>query len=262
MCGRYTHKFTWRELHDLLSLGVFPARLEIPGSSFNVAPTHMVPVLRRCDGSQAGESGEPGQIEGLLARWGFIPAWWREESPPDHTINARAEGVAASRMFSAALKGSRCVVPASGFYEWQGKKPPKTPLYITRADGKPMLFAGLLSLHKGMPTMAILTTSASEEIAPIHDRMPVVLEPEEAPAWLDPDSPPERIQALMDPAAAGTLVSHAVSPRVNSPRNNAPDLIEPAREPEAPPTRRPPTRAAKSKPGRDDQPGLFSGGAT
>lgn len=240
MCGRFTHKFTWKELHDLLARGRWPERLslaELPEPNFNVAPTQSAPIIR----AVAGAGGKVTGIEVVALRWGLAPHW--AESPDRGPINARAETAATNAMFRAAFNARRCLVPTSGFYEWQrppgGAKAPKRPFYITRADGRPLLMAGLWERwgpkDSCTETFAILTTAANEFMSGVHDRMPVVIEPEDAPTWLDPSLPGKddpdagrtALTALLRPAAAGVLQMHEVSTSVNNPRSTGEKLLNP-----------------------------------
>jgi putative SOS response-associated peptidase YedK len=221
MCGRFTHKLTWRQLHGLLNLSNRGATLgdEFDGHplfkpSYNVAPTQ-TSIVVRLDG--AGHAGPAGM------KWGLAPRWASKFGP----INARSDTVASLPTFRAAFKSRRCVVPATGFYEWQqmeGKA--KQPWYISRADGQPLLFAGLWEENDTLgETFTIITTSANEFMTRFHDRMPVVLEPETAVRWME--SPATE---LLRPASDGVLAAHRVSTRVNSPKNNDASLVEPAAE--------------------------------
>ncbi|MEQ8770452.1 MAG: SOS response-associated peptidase [Phycisphaerales bacterium] len=221
MCGRFTRSYSWQEVHDFLDLK-FPEELEIP-ASYNVAPTQVSPVAR---------NGERGR-ELAWCRWGLVPSWAKDPSVGSRMINARAETAAEKPAFRAAMKRRRCVVPASGFYEWQkdagGKK---RPHYIARADGAVLLFAGLWEEwdHGDGPlqTFTVLTTAPNELMATLHDRMPVVLEREEVGAWLDPRAEVASVRPMLDSAADGVLVAHEVSARVNSVRADDARLIEPA----------------------------------
>jgi putative SOS response-associated peptidase YedK len=179
--------------------------------SYNVSPTQRAVIVR----------GAGGGREAMLASWGLRPAWMRSRKPP---INARAETIATSPMFREALRSRRCVVPVSGFYEWQNVEGAKAkqPWYIHRADREPLLFAGLFENGPQGDTFTIITTDANATVRPVHDRMPVVLEPESVAAWLDgPD------RGLLRPAADGVLSSHKVGAGVGSPRNNDAGLIAP-----------------------------------
>lgn len=219
MCGRYAFKLTWAQLHDLLAFGLFPESLNQQlQPSFNVAPTHDCAIVAQRD----------HQRELLLARWGFVPTWWSAAEPPKHTINARSETAGTSNMFRAAFKASRCLVPASGYFEWQTLPGGgKSPVFIARADQAPLLMGGVHACTANQPTFAVLTTSAPTGLEAIHDRSPVILEPEAAARWLDPATPPDEIQALCRPAADGVLTFHRVSKAVGNVRNNSPELIRP-----------------------------------
>jgi putative SOS response-associated peptidase YedK len=206
MCGRFTHMYSWREIHDLLSLTGESAPAGF-GTSYNVAPTQLSPVVRLID---AGRTA-------AMLKWGLMPSWATKPGP----FNARAETVATLPTFRSAFKARRCIVPASGFYEWQktGAKV-KQPWYIHRADGAPLLFAGLWESNAQGETFTIITTAANAFMRSMHDRMPVVLEPESAGPWLAAPAP-----GLLRPAADGILTAHKVSGRVGSPKNNEPGLI-------------------------------------
>ncbi|MBX7201126.1 MAG: SOS response-associated peptidase, partial [Rhodospirillaceae bacterium] len=192
----------------------------------NRAPTQRAPVLR-LDGE--------GQREATLMRWGLIPSWAKDASIGSKCINARGDGVASKPAFRSAYKARRCLVPASGFYEWQPRpdnKPPKQPYYITTAAGGPLTFAGLWETWRGddkvpgpVETFTIVTTEANADMAPIHDRMPVILAQGDWTTWLDPSNP--GAADLIRPAPAGTIKATPISTRVNSVRNDGPELIEP-----------------------------------
>jgi putative SOS response-associated peptidase YedK len=217
MCGRFGTAEGFRSIATKLG-----AELRGPdtGPRYNVAPSQLVPVLLLDGGSR------------VLAplRWGLRPPWARDGAPTP--INARGEDAAVRPYFRSAFKGRRCLVPASGFYEWQ-KVPgaPKVPHWIHAPDGELLTFAGLWEAERRSdpapsPTFCILTTVCSDLVRPVHDRMPVILSPAERDAWLDPATPADRLQALLRPYA-GPLAAHPVSTRVNSPRNDGPELIEP-----------------------------------
>ncbi len=221
MCGRLSRGYSWQEIHDFLDLK-FPEALEIP-ASYNVAPTQVSPVVR------VGERGR----ELAWCRWGLVPSWAKDPSVGSRMFNARAETAADKPAFRAAMKRRRCVVPASGFYEW--KKEPggkKRPHSIARADGAVLLFAGLWEEwdHGDGPlqTFTVLTTAPNELMRTLHDRMPVILEREEVDAWLDPRVDVATVQPMLDAAADGVLVAHEVGPRVNSVRSDDARLVEPA----------------------------------
>ncbi|MFG0327679.1 MAG: SOS response-associated peptidase [Phycisphaerales bacterium JB037] len=217
MCGRFTREFTWRQVHDFLDLK-FPM-MDEPPKSWNVAPTQPTPVC-------VTGPDEPKHLE--MMAWGFVPVWAKE--PGAGHINARSETAAEKPTFRDAFAKRRCVVPASGFYEWQQIGKAKQPFYVTLADGPVMAFAGIWEArregdaeHRGF---AILTTDANEKLAEVHDRMPVILTRDGARAWLAGSEDP----SLLRPCPPGRVELRKVSSRVNSPKNDDPRLIE-----EAPP---------------------------
>lgn len=234
MCGRFTREFTWSEVHDFLDL-VFPGECTADGEgaaeateSWNVAPTQDVLVAR---GRRTGD----GPLEALigLERWGFTPHWMREKKRPG-PINARGETVATTPMFRRAFAGNRCVVPMSSFYEWQVRSgdAPKLPWRFHRSDGS-ILLAGAVrtSADDDAPaTVALITVAASTDVADVHDRMPLVLDPADVPRWCDVRTSVDDAAPLLEAPPAGTLARHPVSRRVNTPRTNTPDLVEPVDE--------------------------------
>ena len=215
MCGRFTQLFTWRELHDLYNLSNDPAPELNP--SWNIAPTQTAGVLFQ---------EEQGLVHQPM-RWGLVPMWAKDPSIGSRAINARIETAAEKPFFRGAWKSRRCIVPASGFYEWReagaraGAKPARMPYYITRADGGPLAFAGLWERWKdGMLSFAILTTEAGPALQGLHSRMPVMLEAGAIAPWLAGENP------VCAPCEEGTLQIAPVSPKVNSPRYNGPGCIE------------------------------------
>ena len=224
MCVRYVHAYTWLRIYGQLSAYISSLNESLrsmpgPPASYNVAPTQAVPVLRVGDGG----------IVPAMMRWWLVPSWAKSADESKYaTFNARSEDAAAKPAFRSPYKRRRCVLPASGFYEWQ-KLDAKTkrPHYITRADGEPVYFAGLYDVwHDKLESCTILTTTPNAEMAELHKRMPCVLEPEQIEGWLDPSmEEPERIAEYLLPAPDGTLAAHPVGKRVGSPRNNDPTLI-------------------------------------
>lgn len=188
------------------------------GPSWNVAPTQAVPVCRL---------DETGQRELSVMRWGFTPRRAGPGSP--RPINARSETAASSPMFRSAFRNRRCVVPVSGFYEWRRTPSGKTPWYIRPKGDEIFRLAGLWEAPAedadAPPTFAILTTGPNAIVAPIHDRMPVILRPEDVGPWLDgSDAGP----GLLGPFSAERMEAFAVSPRVNNVRHNDASLCRPA----------------------------------
>jgi len=221
MCGRYAITTDPEVLAALLGLAEVPA-FDV---RYNLAPTQLAPVARR---------NPSGEVTLTPLRWGLVPAWAKDASFGARTINARSETAAEKPSFRSAWKQRRCIVPASWFYEWRsdgGKL--KTPLRIERRDGEALTFAGLWESWKGnseasgFESFTILTTAANGAIAPLHDRMPVILCDREArERWLDLHTPDAA--SLMRPAPDDLLHFFPVSTRVNSVRNEGPELGAPA----------------------------------
>jgi putative SOS response-associated peptidase YedK len=172
-----------------------------------------------------------GGRELALVRWGLIPAWAKEASIGGRLINARSETVAEKPAFRSAFRKRRCLVPADGFYEWRKREGggPKQPMLVRRRDGAPFAFAGLWEHWRGpegeVQTCTILTTEANAVLAPIHDRMPVILDPAAYDRWLDPARP--GAEELLRPCSDGWLEAFPVSTRVNNVRNDVAELIAP-----------------------------------
>jgi len=220
MCGRYAVTLPPEAMRHLFGVdGAMP----VLAPRYNVAPSQPVPVVRR---------DQKGGREVTLVRWGLVPSFAKAPDPSAPMINARAETAAEKPSFRGPLRHRRAVFPMDGFYEWRRAGPgPKQPFFITRADGAPIIAAGLWELWTGpdgeeIESAAMLTTAANRELAPIHDRMPVILEPETLAAWLDPKTSPKELAALMVTAPAGTLTLRPVSTRVNSTGNDDAGLIE------------------------------------
>lgn len=225
MCGRFVRFSSMRILGELFQC---PAPPEVP-ARYNVAPTQPLPVVRVL---RAGEGGV-GR-EWAVVRWGLIPPWADDPSIGNRLINARAETAAEKPSFRNAFKKRRCLVPADGFYEWPktAKKGPKQPYLIRLKSGQPFAFAGLWESWTSpdgevIESCTILTTEANEALSAIHDRMPVIIAPEDYDRWLDPATPLEEVQSLLRPYPAEEMERVAVSTLVNNPRHDAPECVEP-----------------------------------
>ncbi len=225
MCGRYTLAETLDALRVLLQF------FELPNLTprWNIAPTQTAPVVRL---------GDDGVRHLAMLRWGLVPAWAKDLSVGARAINARAESVADKPTFRDAFRKRRCLGPADGYYEWVATGKVKQPYRFALRDGGVMVFAGLWErwtspAGEAAETFGFVTTDASPDVLPVHDRMPVLLDPAAWPVWLDPKTPLAELQALLKPAPAGRLVHQAVSRLVNSARAEGPELIRPS-EPEAP----------------------------
>lgn len=187
---------------------------------YNIAPTQEAPVVRR---------GAGGARELALLRWGLVPPWAKELAVGTRMINARAEGVEVKPAFRAAVRERRCLVPATGFYEWKGLPGRKQPYAIT-VERPLFAFAGLWETwapRAGQPveTFTIITTDANSAIASVHDRMPVILPREAEEAWLTGDA--KDALALLAPYASDTRL-RAVGPAVGNSRNEAPECLDDA----------------------------------
>lgn len=191
---------------------------------YNIAPTQQAPVIRaRSDGTR--------QV--LLAHWGLRPAWIKEVGKFNEPIIARLESAADKPMFRGAFRRSRCLVPASGFYEWQTAAGRKVPHYIHGQAGEPLAFGGLLERWHGADgdwlSYCVLTTTAAGVVADIHDRMPVIIRPEHYAAWLDPQiHDAATVMMLAVPYPIERLAAYAVTTRVNRPSEEGAALLEPA----------------------------------
>jgi putative SOS response-associated peptidase YedK len=222
MCARYEIDAPPEDLAEVFALG------EVPQVTprWNAAPTQMLPIVRAAaDGSRRLD----------LVRWGLVPAWAEDVKIGSRMINARAETVATKPSFRAALRRRRCLVPVTGFYEWTGEAGHKRAWIFRFADGRPFAFAGLWETWQGagaavpLVTFTILTTSANELVARVHDRMPVVVDHADHATWLDPRiETPARLQSLLVPAPASNMTSVPVGPAVNDPRHEGPSCAAPA----------------------------------
>ncbi len=220
MCGRYsitTPLDSVRTLFDVTSGLNFQPR-------YNVAPTQDAPVVRL--------NREGGRALDML-RWGLVPAWAKDLAIGNKAINARGETVAEKPMFRAAFKDRRCLVVADGFYEWRKMEGGKQPYRITLADGGPFAFAGLWEHWRDrddpdaqpVETFTIVTTTASDAIAHIHPRMPVMLDPADHDQWLHGDR--DAAAALIGPFPDEALTAYEVDTVVNNVRNDTPACIAP-----------------------------------
>lgn len=220
MCGRYAIFGPHSRYRDHFQVGAWP---DVP-DRYNVALSMWLPVIRQApDGRRVAD----------LLRWGLVPNWAKDEAIGAKLNNARGETVSEKPSFRSAYRRRRCIVPAAGFYEWQpvpGQKW-KQPWFIRLLAGEPMGMGGLWESWTNpagevVRTFCVVTTAANELMAPIHDRMPVVLQPEDWTAWLAPDTAPEQVAPLVRPAAPETMEAWPVSRKVSSAREDGPELVE------------------------------------
>ncbi len=221
MCGRY--KLTTPTGVIIEDFKIRAGRLNLE-ARYNIAPTQSAPVVRNTD---AGRTMS-------MMRWGLIPSWAKDAKIAFSTINARAETVAEKPAFRDALKFRRALVVADGFYEWKDEAGGKQPYLFSRADGKPMAFAGFWErwipngpAAEAIESFTIIVTSANELIRAVHDRMPVILEPADFDAWLDAEGQATtNVMPLLKPRAAEGMTMTPVSRAVNSVRNEGPELLQ------------------------------------
>ena len=215
MCGRYA---LYGPIKRSRERDRWFDQLETFGPRYNIAPTQASPVTRCVDGKPV--------LAALC--WGLIPFWAKDPAIGNRLINARAETVSEKPAFRAAYRARRCLVPASGFYEWKKVPRGKQPYYITSAERTVLAFAGLWEHWQpagaaSTLSFTIVTTDANAVMKQLHDRMPVILAPENYEAWLTAKDPRE----LMRPCPPDMLTAYPVSTVVNSPRNDDPALVEP-----------------------------------
>ncbi|MBI4884960.1 MAG: SOS response-associated peptidase [Actinobacteria bacterium] len=236
MCGRFVSSSSADAISKFFGASFESEALPV---NFNVAPTHDVyAVVADSDGERALRS----------FHWGLVPSWAKDIKIGSRMINARAETIAEKPAFKGLFKKHRLLIPMDGFYEWQqgqaggpltkAGKPAKTPMFIHRADGSPLAVAGLWAAWRDraagpeapwLHSCTVITTSANTTMAPVHDRMPVILKATDWQQWLDPTyHDTADLARLLVPAPVDVLTMHAVDTAVNNVRNNGPELIEPA----------------------------------
>ncbi len=219
MCGRFTLAVPAEQVAAQFQLPTAPEL----APRYNIAPTQQIAVVRAGDADRTLS----------MMRWGLVPSWAKELSIGARMINARAETAAEKPAFRSAMKQRRCLIPADGFYEWQAQPGGKQPFHIRMADGRPFAFAGLWEQWRTpegqwLETCTILTTSANELMRQLHDRMPVIIPPEQYALWLDPalhDTEP--LQELLTPYPAEEMTARPVSKAVNKVGNDDPSLLAP-----------------------------------
>ena len=221
MCGRFGLITAPETLAERFGVEAVPA-LE---PRYNIAPTQGILAIRRLDANVLREA--------TMLRWGLIPPWSDGPGAGPLMINARAESIADRPAYRQAFRRRRCLVPADGFYEWKRQGRSKVPFYIRMRDGRPFAMAGLWERWDGpdgtpVESCAIVTTAANELVRAIHDRMPVILRPEDYEAWLDPAvNDPGRLRALLWAYASSEMESWGVGRYVNDPYHDDPDCIRP-----------------------------------
>ena len=250
MCGRYASSKDPQSLvaeYDAVELAG-----EVLGADYNVAPTKDVYAVIERLPRRRDEPAEPevAQRKLKVVRWGLVPSWAKDPSIGNRMINARAETLAEKPAFKRAFAKRRCILPADGFYEWytpeepgaprtKAGRPVKQPYFIHDPSGASLPMAGLYELWRDpakddddpaawLWTATVITTTATDELGRIHDRAPMLVEPDARDRWLDPGlTDTDELTGLLVPAAPGRLVARPVSTAVNDVRNNGPELVEP-----------------------------------
>lgn len=237
MCGRFTlttPAAVWAALFELDSV----PRL---GPRYNIAPTQPVAAVRSTARPQAEkpekdktEAGTGSGHEFALLRWGLVPHWAKQPDLKGRTlINARSETVAEKPSFRDSFRFRRCLVIADGFYEWQPAGARKQPFWIRLDTEAPFAFAGLWDRWTGesesLESCTLLTTEANEVLRPLHDRMPVILDPLNFETWIDPDTSHRELESLLVPYPSESMTFHPVSTHVNHVGHDDPGCIAPIR---------------------------------
>lgn len=221
MCGRFTLTVDPADLKEHYQNTSFPEKY---APRYNIAPSQAVLAIAN-DGKNAAD----------FFLWGLIPSWAKDASIGNRMINARGETLAEKPAYRGAYKYKRCLIPADGFYEWKSQPGTKTklPYFIHMKSGEPFAFAGLWDewhAADGSPirTCTIITTTPNTLMAPIHDRMPVILRPEDYGEWLDTNPrTPDSLQHLIKAFSADRMEAYPVSALVNSPSNDRAELVRP-----------------------------------
>jgi putative SOS response-associated peptidase YedK len=236
MCGRFVSSHSADKISEFFGAS-FESEQSLP-ANFNVAPTQDV---------YAVVADASGAREVQPFHWGLVPSWAKDIKIGSKMINARSETIGEKPAFKGLFKKHRLIIPMDGFYEWQqagpvavlskAGKPMKTPMFIHRADGDMLAVAGLWATWRDkaagpaaqwLHSCTVITTAANDTMAPVHDRMPVLLAHEDWEEWLDPtNNDLDALQHLLVPAANDLLVMHAVSTAVNNVRNKGPELMLP-----------------------------------
>jgi putative SOS response-associated peptidase YedK len=229
MCGRFTATFEFSDIRVRWNLD-----RDLPSfvPRFNIAPEtspNILVIVRHNGGNEC-----------RLMHWGLIPHWAADPSIGNRTINARAETLTELPSFKSLVTRCRCIIPADGFYEWRKEGKRKVPMWVYLKDRKPFAFAGLWDVWrkpdgKKVESFTIITTEPNELVRPIHNRMPVILQPEDEEQWLDASRTPfAKAKSLLKPYPEELMDAHDVSPVVNSAKYDGPECIQPASDDEIP----------------------------
>ena len=217
MCGRFAFFGNGSFGYESLHLPEPPAF-----ENYNISPSLDILTIRI--------SPENGQLEYAMLHWGLVPAWSKEAKTKFPLINARAEGIEEKPSFRSPFKHRRCIIPASGFYEWLHVENRKQPYFIRPLDGRYFAMAGIWEHWQGkdgkiINSCAIITTTANTLMSKIHDRMPAILEKRHIAVWLDPKLGHTDLLAMLEPCPDSLIEIYPVSSRVNIPKNNGPECV-------------------------------------
>ena len=217
MCGRFAFFAKGQFGYESLQLPEPP-----PFERYNIAPSQDILAIRT-----APEAGRP---EWVMLRWGLVPFWSKEPGGKRPLINARAEGIEAKPSFRGPIRHRRCIVPASGFYEWGRQGTGKQPYFVRPAENEVFSLAGIWDRWEGkqgevIESVAIITTSANELMQPIHDRMPVILGKGNVAAWIAPQTELDKTLAMLKPFPPERMVAYPVNSVVNSARHDGPEGV-------------------------------------
>lgn len=224
MCGRFTFALSPELLMEIFGVTVyepFPAR-------YNIAPTQQVWIIR----DTATEGRYLSQV-----KWGLVPSWAKDAAIGSRMINARCETIHEKPAFRHGIRARRCIIPASGFFEWAATPAGKRPHYLTMRDESPLALAGIWDAWKSpqgelLESCSILTTAANSLVATLHDRMPVILHQSEFDLWLDRSvNNPDKLKRLYQPYPAELMREWEVSTIVNSASHETPETIVPLVQP-------------------------------
>ena len=223
MCGRFTATFEFSDLKIRWSL---ERDLRNYSPRFNIAPEQISPTIPVIVRHRGGN-------ECRLMHWGLIPHWAADPSIGNRMINARAETLTELPSFKSLVNGGRCIIPADGFYEWRKEGNRKVPMWVHLKTKGPFVFAGLWDVWrkpdgKRVESFTIITTEPNDLIEPIHNRMPVILRPEDEEQWLDASQTSfAKARLLLRPYPAELMDAHDVSPVVNSAKYDGPECVQP-----------------------------------
>lgn len=239
MCGRFAQSFQSQDLEQIerilqQSLAIDDDLIELFAANYQ--PSHNTPPTAHATIVHQPGNTTTNRPHFSQAYFGLIPSWSKDRSRAASMNNARSETLSIKPSFRNLYRSSRCLIPISGFYEWQSITGSKTkqPWYIHRADTQPLMLAGVWDTwldpehgHSEVDSFSIITTQSNAFMADIHHRMPVIIEPESVHQWLDRTTEPRELDELLAPSPAGIIAGHRVSTRVNATSNNDPSLIEP-----------------------------------